>query len=139
MAIQAINDLDLGAMQAEMSAHIGLKSFAKLVLEPRLEVVYKVIRGQDDREGYPCFEMVSLRKSNTFDFRVDIDLEKNAVREVTWRDYRYRPEAGWVLAETGKAAEPEQISPNLKEAVQALSDAWKTLQSPKGTEYARNC
>ena len=134
MALQVINDLDLAAMQAEMSAYLCLKSFSKLVLEPRLEVVYKVIRGQDDRAGYPRFEMVSLRKSTTFDFRVDIDLEKNAVREVRWRDYRYSPEEGWVLAGTGKAAEPEQISPTLKEAIQALGDAWKTVQSAKGAK-----
>lgn len=118
-------------MHAEMSAQICLKSFTKLVLEPRLGVAYKVIRGKDSREGCPCFEMVSLRKSTNFDFRVDIDLERNEVWEIIWRDYRYRPEAGWVLVVTGKAAEPEKISPNLKEAIQALGDAWKTLQSEK--------
>ncbi|MDJ0702012.1 MAG: hypothetical protein QNJ46_01925 [Leptolyngbyaceae cyanobacterium MO_188.B28] len=115
-----------------MSAYTCLKSYAKLVLEPRLGVAYKVIFGKGFREGYPRFEMVSLRKSTTLDFRVDIDLEKNEVWEIVWRDYRYRPEVGWVLAETGTAAEPEQIPPSLKEAIQALGDVWKTLQPPKG-------
>ena len=134
MALQKMDDLDLAAMQAEMSAHSCLKSFTKLVLEPRLEVAYKVILGKGAREGYPRFEMVSLRKSSALDFRVDIDLEKNEVWEIIWRDYRYRPGTGWELAETGTTAEPEEMSPKLKEAIQALGDVWNTLQSPKGVK-----
>ena len=114
-------------MQTEILAHICLKSFAKFVLEPRLGVVYKVIRGRDDREGYPGYEIVSLRKNTTYDFRVDIDLEKNEVREIAWRDYRYRPEGGWMLTGTGQPAEPERLSPQLKEAIQTLGDVWKSL------------